>query len=276
MRVITEDKVMKLIKQGKTVLNVPRDTIITPSAMERLTSKKIRIIREDDNFSAMPEKPVLSTVEQKKQNDSHNIDEEQIDRLKKETPKYISEETGAFYLEKPEYMTSLRKNFLVLKNNKRIILRGKIDSFIAQLMMVMSELSNSGFEMFISDLESILECMRNIQYAEVTDSILKEPRLLGLTYDELRDHSQHPHKYYGEKHLFNLNYDASPLAIKANLLRAIVRELEITAFDAYYVEHKMQREDIITALNRLSSAFYIIEIKAVGGMYSGKKGGGAL
>jgi ethanolamine utilization cobalamin adenosyltransferase len=53
-----------------------------------------------------------------------------------------------------------------------------------------------------------------------------------------------------------------------NILRTQVRELELMAMDAFYVgEGKVEREDIIQALNRLSSLIYVLMVQLAAGKY---------
>ena len=47
--------------------------------------------------------------------------------------KYRDYETGALYLEKPEYMTQIEGDMLVVKNHPRIAFRGKLDSLNASV-----------------------------------------------------------------------------------------------------------------------------------------------
>jgi len=56
---------------------------------------------------------------------------------------------------------------------------------------------------------------------------------------------------------------------KLNLLRAQIRELEVSAVDAFYNKESksVERSDIIMALNRMSSLLFIIMCKYMGGIY---------
>ena len=55
---------------------------------------------------------------------------------KKEKPKrqYYDYITGGVYEKKPEYMTQIFGDHLVVKNHKRIVLRGKFDSLQAEII----------------------------------------------------------------------------------------------------------------------------------------------
>ena len=91
--------------------------------------------------------------------------------------------------------------------------------------------------------------------------------LIGLNEQELRFVSQHPTQYFGVGHIAP-SYKMGKLAVELNLLRAMSREVELAAINAFADgEVKIERKDILRALNRLSSALYImyLEVLAEGG-----------
>ena len=55
--------------------------------------------------------------------------------------------------------------------------------------------------------------------------------------------------------------------IDINYLRALSRECELSAVDAFYKEGKVERLDMLKALNRLSSILYLMMLKANNGDY---------
>ena len=254
MAVLTESMVMSKIKDGIKKIDIKKNTVITPSAMERIRQAKLEIVYLDEvsnkKVEEHKEKPVILNIP---------------DSLP-EYP-YICHITEALFKEKPEYMTTIMKNRLVNKDHPRIIFRGAIDSFLAELYKVMAKPIVLGNNLLINDLISIKDFLKKIQMAEVSEGYLEEFTLLGLSAKELREHSHHPQKYYKVDHLFNLDHTAGEIALDLNYLRAKSRELEIKAFKAYYECSKLKREDIIKGLNRLSSALYIMELKAVAKVY---------
>jgi ethanolamine utilization cobalamin adenosyltransferase len=60
-----------------------------------------------------------------------------------------------------------------------------------------------------------------------------------------------------------------PLTLAANRLRTQTREVEIAALEAFAVPGggPPGRPDLLRALNRLSSAFYVMMLKAKAGEY---------
>ncbi len=63
------------------------------------------------------------------------------------------------------------------------------------------------------------------------------------------------------------NYSMGRIALELNALRSGVREAEIAAVKAFRKEEAVEREDLITALNRLSSCVYIMMLKYLNGAY---------
>ena len=255
LAVLTESMVMSKIKGGIKKIDVKKNTVITPSAMERIRQAKVEIVYLDEVKSGKKE--------------GEHVEKPMDLNIPDSLPEYpyVCHITEALFKEKPEHMTTIIKNRLVNKDHPRIIFRGAIDSFLAELYKVMVKPNVLDNSPLLSDLISIKDFLKKMQYAEVTESYLEDVNLLGLTAKELREHSHNPQKYYKVDHLFNLDYTAGELVLDLNYLRTKARELEIKAFNAYYECSKLKREDIIKGLNRLSSAFYIMELKAVAKAY---------
>ena len=66
---------------------------------------------------------------------------------------------------------------------------------------------------------------------------------------------------------FEINADFDETVIDINCLRALSRECEVAAVDAFYKEGKTERVDMLKALNRLSSILYLMMLKANNGDY---------
>ena len=162
---------------------------------------------------------------------------------------------------KPEHMTSLIGNSLVPKNHPRIILRGKLDSLQAQVILIQCELED---QTLLADLGDILACLRELTRCEVLDQSFEQDSLIGLTYTELRTQSHNPQKYFSvpamslPDHKFGRDY------AQINKLRTAIREAELTAVAAFETAEGVSRTDIVQALNRLSSAAYIMMCRMIG------------
>ncbi|MCL2557167.1 MAG: hypothetical protein FWE09_01685 [Treponema sp.] len=169
---------------------------------------------------------------------------------------------------KPESMTSLIGRQLAEKDHPTIVLRGKIDSFCALALDAQALGELHGNNAFIEDIQGALDFARSLYAAEYQRVPLGEFRILGMTSDELREKSHYPQKHFGHGHLL-MDRSMGPLCLRINLLRAAAREAEIAASTALQtiradgsgLESERCYEDIVMALNRLSSLFYILVYK---------------
>ena len=165
---------------------------------------------------------------------------------------------GAKLTEKPEHMTHLRGNVLVMKDHPRIRFRGMIDTLEAELLLCIKEAEHNEI---LSELTEILQFVRELIPADVLGEAVKPWKLCGLTPEELRQHSHFPQKYYGQPH-FMPDGRENRLLLQLNKVRTVVRQTELAAFDAFKTKDgAVEREDIILALNRLSSLFWILMIR---------------
>ena len=158
---------------------------------------------------------------------------------------------------KPEHMTSLNGDVLVVKNHPRIKLRGKMDSLQADIlrMEILAEKYNE--TALVEALEELLKYSRQILSAEVLEKPMDEIRLFGLDEGKLRYISQHPDEYFGIGHIAP-EFKMGEICVELNALRTRSRETELAAIDAFCNPPRIERNDIIRALNRMSSAIYII------------------
>lgn len=170
--------------------------------------------------------------------------------------------------QKPEEMTSISGDRLVFKDDPVIQYRGKLDSAQAQTVFVQSLIAqNGGSKALISDLDSLLETMRELMRAEVTGEAVRQVNILGLDSAALRAQSHEPEKYYGVKNMQFPSYDMGLSYSGLNLLRTSVREAEVLAVRAFKNGAGVSRVDIIETLNRLSSACHILMCRVLAGYY---------
>ena len=151
-------------------------------------------------------------------------------------------------------MTQLTGNLLVPKPHPRIVFRGKLDSLEAALLLEARALPEQA-----KALEEILGCVRKLLRCEVLEEPFVPETLCGLTEREQRARSQNPQKYYGCPHFMPEPHD-SPAILRLNRLRTQIRETELAAAAAF----GRDREDILRALNRLSSLVYILMLQCKG------------
>lgn len=168
--------------------------------------------------------------------------------------------------EKPEHMTHLRKDLLVSKNHPRIACRGKLDSLQAKILEVQVIAEKNAESELTEDLQQLLDFVRRILSCEVKETPLDFPLLLGLDDAQLREMSHHPKEYFGIGHILP-GYTMGEVAVALNSVRTAVRETELAAIKAFSSEGGVERNDIIKALNRLSSAAYLLICRKLSGWY---------
>ena len=254
MPVITEGMLRKLDKEGQLEkVHITEKDILTPSAREFLNVKKIdfRIKRSQDQV-VNNESDNVNRVKDSQANTS-----EEKAPPKRQYKDYI---TGATYDKKPEFMTQLFGNELVVKNHKRIVLRGKFDILQAEVIRYWKKYEKN--KKLESDFAQAYRFVRDLFISEMTDTPFQERDVLGYDIDTLKDITHNTIKYYKTGHLFEINADFDEAVIDINCLRALSRECEVAAVDAFYKEGKTERVDMLKALNRLSSILYLMMLKA--------------
>ena len=243
MKLITEQDLRAEIggRDLRTYL-VDRGTIVTPSARQYLGDRKIDLVIRDET----PPPPRTETV----------FSPAPLAAAERRA-RFIGPDGGTF-TEKPEHLTHLSGNRLVTKGHPRIALRGKMDSMQSKILELQVRAVEHGNRVLAEELEELLEFVRTLLSAEVTGRPVEECALLGLGLDEIRAMSHAPKKTFGKGHL-RAHYSMGALCTGLNALRSEVREVELAAFRAFSGgDGGIDRQDILRALNRLSSAFYIL------------------
>ena len=174
---------------------------------------------------------------------------------------YLDSATGLpLGREKPEEMTHLRGNLLVKKSSPRIAFRGKLDSLEAAILEAQALAHRQNAPAVRDGLGEVLEQVRLVLGAEVKDQPLEEVPILGMDQARLRQVSHNVKGAFGIDHPIP-SWEMGELALRLNTLRTQVRETELAAAVAFEAPGETPRPDIIRALNRLSSAVYILFCK---------------
>ena len=184
------------------------------------------------------------------------------DRLTPAARDLLRREGIAVVEKKPEHMTHLDPHTLVEKNHPRIALRGKLDSLQAEILLIQQAPSAP-----VDALQDMLNYLRAIVRAEVLREALPPLSIGGMDEEELHERSHQPQKYYGIGH-FLPSYQDDAVLLKLNRLRAMIRETELISYAAFLEKNgKLSRPDILTALNRLSSAAWVLCLARKGGTH---------
>lgn len=233
-RLITDGELRGLWNRAPfSELTVEADAILTPSAKDFLLEHRITLKTGDPTMTVTP------------------IPE------RGGAKRYVEAATGRELSEKPEDMTHLRGNLLVPKTHPRVAFRGRLDSLMAEIIAAQCAMADRGEGEMAEQLEELLGFLRSILSAEVKEEPLGEVSLLGLDSAGLRRVSHHVKEEIGIPHPVP-SYRMGPTVAALNRLRTQVRETELAAARAFETEAGCQRRDIVEALNRLSSAVYIL------------------
>ena len=190
--------------------------------------------------------------------------------------KYRALETGERFAEKPDHLTHLRDDAsLVAKTHPRIAVRGKLDLLQAALLDAQVAADADGARALVGELGEILELARALVGAEVTGRPVDPPSLWGMTADEIRDATHHTHELYGVPFMYP-DVRQGPVIAKLSLARAVAREAELAVLAAFPPAGGLStaapaRPDLAHALNRISSALYLLAVRFVAGRYEGER-----
>jgi ethanolamine utilization cobalamin adenosyltransferase len=219
----TEEAVRANIRnrEGQRVFYLGPGDCLTPGARDFLTRQKIRLL------SASEAKP----------------------------PEYRLP-GGGYIREKPEHMTHLNGDVLVLKTHPRIAFRGQMDTLQAEI--ILCQLMSSAE--LASRLQELLELSREIIACDVLDKPLRWDRLLGMTEEELRSRSHRPQDFYGQPHFMPSAADGAAV-VWLNRCRCALRSAELSACHAFATPEGNSRPDLLKALNRMSSGVYLLMIE---------------
>ncbi|MGE5484784.1 MAG: cobalamin adenosyltransferase [Ignavibacteriales bacterium] len=233
MKVLTEMDLRAAVRAGTVkTYRVSRDTIVTPSARSFMAERGIELVVA-------------------------------------EGPK------GQGAGEKPEFMTHLRGNDLVPKTHPRIRLRGLLDLTQAFIIQAQVVAQREGITGLVDHLGELLEYTRQALRAEVLDCEMPEMRIMGMSPAEIREMSHNPSQSIGIKHILP-SYRMGEVMSLLNIVRTQIRQAEIAATEVFWPEpvpgSEPSRLDILQALNRLSSAAYVMMCRLEAGAYTG--GGG--
>lgn len=256
MKVITEALLRQELKADTPeTYYIPEGKILSPAAREYLQQRKIKISKD------LP--PAQKKVE------SEPPQPEVAAQTVQPIAKYVDEETGAFYIEKPEHMTHLHGNVLVPKGHPHIFFRGKLDSLQAQIVLVQATLAEStSNEKIIKDLQDILVVLREMMRCDALGEPFKNEMLIGLTHKELRERSHDPMRFFHIEQMKLPDYSLGKTYAMLNQLRTQIRETEVAANMAFRDGKKCTNPAIVEELNRMSSAMHIMMCMYLAGMYS--------
>ena len=264
MKPLTELDLRLALKDSEAkTFSVPPGTVVTPSALEYLRARKVELVYEAARPTAAPA-PAMGAAKPERPAPKWDFSDpkERGNTAPGEKPKdlFFGPDGGTFDY-KPESLTHLKGRQLVHKDHPIIIWRGKLDTLCARIIEAQVVGHQLGNQEYVNELQDILDFTHRLLTYELRGKEVEEFNLLGLSAADLRERSHDPVKFFGHRHMM-ADYRMGPLCIALNTLRALVREVELAAAAAFKdASGGPTRDDIIRALNRLSSLFYIMMFK---------------
>ena len=180
--------------------------------------------------------------------------------------------TGERFATKPDHLTHLVDDAsLVAKTEPRIVARGKLELLQSALLDAQVTADADGARALVGELGEILELTRALVGAEVTGRPAPAPVLWGMSGVEIRDATHHTHEIYGIPFMYP-DVRQGPVIAKLGLARAVAREAEVAILSAFPPAGGLPtaspgRPDLAEALNRISSALYLLAVRYVAGVY---------
>ena len=176
---------------------------------------------------------------------------------------------------KPEHMTQLDASHFAPKTAPRLVFRGRVDSLHALVMLTSSTARRFELPELAQQLDTLAAYCREIMSAEYHQRPVAGLIMLGKDEQQLHDISHWPDRYLGIQHLVPAPHDHEILHW-LNMLRTQSREVEISALQAFPSDEQRldeTRVSLARALNRLSSAIYVLELYFQAGQLSWKVNG---
>lgn len=254
--VITEyELIANWHKHQEKMITLPKGSVITPAARDFIRAKRIEVQIEGEGLLDLNKNTYSTSKQTTHQAKPPARAAAEQDTNSKQHPAL---QDNKQVQHKPEYMTHLRGNELISKTDPIIAYRGQLDLFQCELVEAQLLLQQLGEVELVKQLEEIAAFSRSLMLCEVRNEPFTFMGLLGYGVQELREISHNPKRFFGVEHS-KLSYQFGPVVAKLHYLRSKSREVELYANRAFAGQDgSCVRTDIVQALNRLSSAFYIL------------------
>ena len=160
---------------------------------------------------------------------------------------------------KGEALTHLDAHTYVAKNDPRIAFRGRVDSAIAHAVRLQAEWQAEGLAPAMQEmLADVRAALGGVLRAETLGEAPQAVGMGAFSEDQLHAVSHQPFKHLGHDHIVPAVEHGLQVA-RLNVLRTAIREAELAGAVAFIErEYRIVRGDLLHALNRLSSAVYVL------------------
>ena len=187
-------------------------------------------------------------------------------------PLPVCSECGQPLKTKPEHLTQLDAGHFAPKTSPHLVFRGRVDSLHALVMLTASVARRFELPDLAQHLDTLAAYCREIMSAEYNLRPVSPLTLLGKSEEDLHEISHWPDKHLGIPHLVPGPHDHEILHW-LNVLRTQSREVEVVALQAFPPEAPDPtgvNASLARALNRFSSAVYVLELYFQAGKLSWK------
>ena len=254
MAFITEDWLReKFTLSEGSELRLPADCKLTPSARELIKTRRLVVKFQDQQGRLYVEDAAdhAASNNQPKMKAVHGLTSKAQSEIAR------CELCTQPITKKSDTMTHLNAHTLVAKNDPRLAFRASLDTSIALAVWLQTEFKEKTISAWLSDVRSVLG---NVMRADALGEELIAQQIAEMTEDEIHQISHNPLKYLGHDHLVPDQVFGREVAL-LNILRTKIRETEIAAANIYIDRYfNILRSDIMQALNRLSSAVYVLMV----------------
>lgn len=259
MSVITESELRELWQNGRGQLPAfPAGTRFSAAAQDFLKAHRITVAWETAPASAV---------------DRPAWDRPSVFPVALSGPVPVCSECGQPLHGKPEHLTQIDAGRFAPKTTPRLKLRGRVDSLQALVMLTAAQARRYRLPELAGHLDTLAAYCREIMSAEYHARPAAPLTLLGKSEEELHQISHWPDRHLGLAHLTPGPEDHEILHW-LNVLRTQAREVEVVALEAFpetgWPEAAGLRDSLAHALNRLSSAVYVLELLFKSGQLSWK------
>ncbi len=252
MTIITESELREMWQNGRGQLPAfPPDTRFTDSAHEFLRAHKLDV------------QPAMQVAVQTPSHSHVDWDKPGTFPVVLSGPVPVCAECGQPLRQKPEHMTQLDAGHFASKTAPRLVLRGRVDSLHALVMLAAARARGFQLTALANHLDTLAAYCREIMSAEYNLRSVAPLVLLGKTEDELHEISHWPDRHLGIQHIVPGPNDHEMLHW-LNVIRTQSREVEVVALEAFGFSQGMDTsgagQKLSHALNRFSSAVYVLEL----------------
>ena len=166
---------------------------------------------------------------------------------------------GSAVEHKGDSQTQLNAVHYASKTHPRIVLRGRIDSLHALVLMTERQARDEGEAETAAALSTLAAYCRELLSAEYNERPAAEAVVDGLDLEQIHRATHDPTGVLGIDPL-TIDGSASMLQQMLNILRTQSREVEIVALEAFPSPHHDYGASLCHALNRFSSIVYYLQL----------------